>query len=151
MNNFNSITDFTADRFTPTKWDSADTKAAFARQFIKFVQADFAKNKFPKTFYQRLSMTFGHIAHYNQGGFFETFFTTTGGKVRFLRMTLAHPCYGDASWTYSDVERALQTWLRENDILSQYEQRLAEEIEAEERAALARLRGKYQPPKSEFA
>ena len=85
MSNFKTITDFTADRFTSTQWDSADRKAAFAKQFIRFVQSDFAKSKFPKAFYVRLSMTFGHIAHYNQGGFFETFFTTTQDKVRFLR------------------------------------------------------------------
>lgn len=143
MSNFTTITDFTADRFTPTKWDTADKKAIFGKQFIKFVQSDFARSKFPKTFYQRLSMTFGHIAHFNQGGFFETFFTTTEGKVRFLSMTLAHPCYGDPAWTYSDVERALQTWLREHDVLARYEARLTEETEADERAVLARLQAKY--------
>ena len=143
MSNFITITDFTPDRFTPTKWDTADKKAAFAKQFIKFVQSDFARSKFPKAFYQRLSMTFGHIAHFNQHSFFETFFSTIEGKVRFLRMTLAHPCYGDPAWTYSDVERALQTWLRENDVLARYEDRLAEETEAAERAVLARLQAKY--------
>jgi len=139
MSNFITITDFTPDKFTPTKWDTADKKAAFARQFIKFVQSDFAKSTFPKAFYQRLSMTFGHIAHYNLHGFFETFFTTTQDKVRFLRQTLAHTCYGDPAWTYSDVERALQTWLRENDVLAKYETRLAEEQQNAERAEWARL------------
>jgi hypothetical protein len=143
MTTFTTITDYTPDRFTPTKWDTADKKAAFARQFIKFVQSDFARSKFPKTFYQRLSMCFGHIAHFNQHGFFETFFTTTQDRLRFLRMTLAHPCYGDPAWTYSDVERALQEWLRENDVLACYENRLEEETEAAERAVLARLQVKY--------
>lgn len=143
MSNFITITDFTTEKFTPTKWDTADKKAAFAKQFINFVQSDFAQTKFPKTFYQRLSMTFGHIAHYNQGGFYVTFFTTTQDKVRFLRMTLAHPCHGDPTYTYSDVERALQRWLRENDVLAHYENRLAAETETAERAALARLQAKY--------
>jgi hypothetical protein len=143
MNDFKTINDFTPDQFTPTQWDTAEKKAAFAHQFVRFVQADFAKSKFTKAFYVRLSMTFGHIAHYNQGGFFEEFFTTTEGKVRFLRMTLQHPCYGDAGWTYSDVERALQSWLRENGVMEKYEQRLADETEANERAALARLQAKY--------
>jgi hypothetical protein len=143
MSNFTTITDFTADRFTPTEWDSGDRKPAFAKQFIRFVQADFTRSKFPKTFYERLSTTFGHIAHFNQHGFFEEFFTTTEGKVRFLRMTLTHPCYGDPVWTYSDVERALQKWLLHHDILGKYESRLAEETEADERATLARLQEKY--------
>jgi hypothetical protein len=143
MNTFNKITDFTPDKFTPTQWDAADKKAAFAHKFIKFVLADFAKSKFTKAFYQRLSMTFGHIAHYNHGGFFEEFFGTTEGKVRFLRQTMQHPCYGDPAWTYSDVERALQQWLRHYDVLAKYEQLLAGETEAEERAVLARLHAKY--------
>jgi hypothetical protein len=135
----------TTTDFTPTKWQSADDKARFAKQFIRFVQSDFAKSLFPKTFYVRLSMTFGHIAHFNQHGFYETFFGTTQDKVRFLRVTLQHPCYGDPAWTFSDVEKALQAWLRENDVLAKYENRLAQEQEADERAVLARLQAKYQP------
>ena len=146
MNNFKTITDFTPDKFIPTQWDTAEKKAAFAKQFIRFVQSDFAESKFPKAFYVRLSMTFGHIAHYNQGGFFEEFFTLTADKVRFLRQTLAHPCYGDPSWTYSDVEKSLQSWLRQNDVLAHYENRLAEEQEADERSTLAHLQAKYQSP-----
>lgn len=143
MSNFNHITDFTADRFTATKFSDAEEKAKFAKQFIKFVQWDFSKKQFSKAFYQRLSMTFGHIAHYNQGGFFEEFFTTTEGKVRFLRQSLAHPCWGDPTFNYSDVERALQAWLRHYHVMEKYEQLLAEEMEAEEKATLARLQAKY--------
>jgi hypothetical protein len=144
MATFSTITDFTPDRFIATKWESADRKVAFVRQFIRFVQSDFAKSRFPKTFYQRLSMTFGHIAHFNRHGFFDTFFSTTEGNLRFLRVTLAHPCYGDPAFTYSDVERALQRWLIQNGILAKYEQLLAEEVEAGERRELARLKAKYE-------
>jgi hypothetical protein len=140
---FGTMNDFTADKFTATKWEGPDKKANFARQFIRFVEADFARAKFAHTFYLRLSLTFSHIAHYNQGGFYETFFTTTADKVRFLRMTLAHPCYGDPTYTYSDVERALQSWLHQNDVLAKYEQTLAEEEEAAERAELAWLQAKF--------
>lgn len=143
MNTFTHITDFTPDRFSATKFSDTEEKAKFAKQFIKFVQWDFSKKQFSKAFYQRLSMTFGHIAHYNQGGFFEEFFSTTEGKVRFLRQTLAHPCYGDPAWTFSDVERALQKWLLHDHVLAKYENLLAEETEAEEKATLARLQEKY--------
>jgi hypothetical protein len=108
MSKFSTITDFTPDCFTATKWDNAEKKTTFARQFIKFVRSDFAKSQFPKTFYTRLSGTFGHIAHYNQGGFYDEFFTTTEDKVRFLLQTMQHPCYGDPEYTYGDVERASQ-------------------------------------------
>lgn len=134
---------FSPSQFTPTKWQTAKDKAAFANRFVRFVKSDFAANHFTDQFYQRLSNTFGNIAHYNRGGFWDTFFTTTADKVRFLERTLQHPCYGDPAWTYSDVERALQAWLRADETLERYRQRLVEETEAAERAELARLQRKY--------
>jgi hypothetical protein len=141
---FASIKDFTADKFTATKWEKADKKANFAKQFIRFVESDFNRKQFPKIFYVRLSMTFGHIAHYNQSGFFDVFFTDTESKVRFLRQTLNHECWGDEDYTFSDVEKALKSWLFQNGVLAKYERRLAEEMEAAERADLAQLKGKYE-------
>ena len=134
---------FTSSQFTPTQWDTAEKKAAFARQFVRFVKSDFAAKHFTDKFYRRLSNMFGHIAHYNRGGFWDTFFTTTADTVRFLEQTLQHPCYGDPAWTYSDVERALQDWLRTDATLDRYRQRLVEETEAAERAELVRLQRKY--------
>jgi hypothetical protein len=135
--------EFTADSFTPTKWDHAEAKARFAKQFIRFVESDFNERRFTQAFYKRLALSFGHIAHFNRHGFYETFFASTAGKVRFLRQTLRHSCWGDPAFTYSDVERALQSWLWQNGVLDCYERRLAEEQEAAERAELARLRAKY--------
>jgi hypothetical protein len=140
---FGTMKDFTADQFTPTRWEDAEEKARFARRFIRFVEANFAERDFPQALYRRLALTFGHFAHYNRRGFYEEFFTATEGKVRFLRMTLAHICYGDPAFTYSDVERALQSWLHQHGVLSRYERRLAAEQESTERAELARLRAKY--------
>jgi hypothetical protein len=134
---------FSPSQFTPTQWDTAENKALFAKQFVRFVKSDFAAKHFTEKFYQRLSNTFGHIAHYNRSGFWDTFFTITADKVRFLEMTLRWPCYGDPAWTYSDAERALQEWLRADGALERYRQRLAEETEAVERAEFARLQRKY--------
>ena len=83
------------------------------------------------------------IAHYNRGGFWSEFFTTTEDKVRFLEMTFQYPCFGDPSWTYSDVERAVQGWLQKDGTLARYCKQSVEEIEAGERAQLARLQAKY--------
>ena len=134
---------FTPSQFTPTQWNTAEDKAAFAKQFVRFVQSDFAAKHFTDKFYRRLSNTFGQIAHYNRGGFWAEFFTTTADKVRFLEQTFQWPCYGDPAWTYSDVERALQAWLQEDGTLGRYCKRLVEETEAAERAQLARLQVKY--------
>lgn len=135
--------EFTADNFTPTKWDDAKAKARFAQNFIRFVESDFRERRFTQAFYKRLALTYGHIAHFNRHGFYETFFSSTAGKVRFLRQTLRHPCWGDPAFTYSDVERVLQAWLHQNGVLDRYERKVAEEQEAAERAELARLRAKY--------
>ena len=140
---FGTMKDFTADQFTPTRWDDAEEKARFARRFIRLVESDFAERDFPQALYRRLSLCFGHIAHYNRLGFYEEFFTATEGKVRFLRMALDWSCYGDPAFTCSDVERALQSWLHRNGVLGRYERRLAAEQEAAGRAELARLQAKY--------
>lgn len=134
---------FEPTQFTPTQWDTAQDKAKFAEQFVQFVLSDFAERHFTDKFYRRLSNTFGHIAHYNRGGFWAQFFTTTGDKLRFIEQTLQWPCYGDAAWTYSDVERALQDWLRAAGVLDQCRQKLAEQTEAAERAEFERLQRKY--------
>jgi hypothetical protein len=125
---FTTIADFTADRFAPTTWEAARKKAQFAKTFIRFVEADFPRRQFTKAFSQRLALTFGHVAHFDRFGFFDTFFKTTGGKVRFLRQTLQWPCHGDPAFTYLDVEKALQSWLVQNGILARYERRLAEGV-----------------------
>lgn len=145
---------FSASQFTPTQWDSAEQKAKFANQFVRFVESDFKNTLFPNWFYNRLSMTFGHIAHYNQLGFYETFFTTTADKVEFLAISAGErglyalpprglgPC-GDPAFTYCDVERELMGWVTKNELLKKYRQLLSVEREMGERTELERLQHKY--------
>ena len=102
---------FTAEQFIPTEWNTAEDKAWFANHFIRFVQSDFNWSIFYKKFYTRLMNTFGHIAHYNRLGFYETFFTKEKDKERFIAKTLAFPCYGQPEYTYCDVEKVLIEWL----------------------------------------
>ena len=134
---------FQRNQFKPTQWDTTQAKACFADQFVRFVLNDFARQDFTDRFYRRLSNTFGHIADYNRDGFWAAFFTTTADKVRFLERTVEYACYGDPAWTYSDVERALQDWVRTSSVLDHYRKHLAAETEAAERAELARLQNKY--------
>lgn len=134
---------FTAAQFTATKWDTSEDKARFANKFIAFVNSGYKLSLFPKTFYRRLSMTFGHIAHYNQGGFYETFFTSLRGRVDFARITLNGGGYGDPTYTYSDVEIALRQWALEMGMLEKAQSDLNRGIEISERAELNRLSEKY--------
>jgi hypothetical protein len=137
------IKHYSASEFTPTQWDTAQDKARFANQFVSFIHSGFNARFFTDRFYRRLSQTFGHIAHYNRGGFWAEFFTSTEDIVRFLEQTLAYPCYGDPEWTYSDVERALQFWLLLEGVLNRYRDKLATEKESKERAEYQRLQQKY--------
>ena len=108
---------FQAEQFTATKWNTAEDKAKFANQFVKFIQSDFELDKFPYWFYNKLSGMFGHIAHCNQQGFYSSFFENIYGKLHFIQMTLNYGCWGDAAWTYSDVELALKKWMKDSDLL----------------------------------
>jgi len=140
---------FTPTEFVPTQWDTAEAKAKFANQFVRFVGSDFEPKKFPKWFYQRLSMTFGHIAHFNQMGFYETFFTSNEGKIRFLLDTLQGGGYGDPAFTYSDVEKALKAALPLEELIREYQrQQDAARLDAE-RAEYARLKQKFEPQSHE--
>jgi hypothetical protein len=103
---------FTPEQFTPTKWDTVQDKAKFANHFVRFVESGFNRNLFYKWFYNRLSNTFGHIAHYNLDGFYATWFEDTDNQMRFFHKTLNHPCHGQPDYTYSDVEKVLIEWLK---------------------------------------
>jgi len=134
---------FDASQFTPTNWDTAEDKARFANHFVRFVEKDFPWTLFHKTFYNRLSMTFHHIAHFNRHGFYTVFFRSTADKVRFLKWTL-QPCFGDPAYTYIDVEREIHSWLLTAGWLAVYERHLEIETEWNERQQLATLKAKYE-------
>ena len=78
---------FQPDEFTATKWDTAEVKAKFANDLCRFMAADFKESLFTKALYQRLSMCFGHIAHYAESAVMRT------GGVRecmsWLHLTIA--------------------------------------------------------------
>jgi len=137
---------FKASQFTPTQWDPAETKADFADHFMRFVESDFKRTLFYDWFYKRLSMTFGHIAHYNRDGFYETFFMTAEGKHNFLHRTVEHGAHavGDPHFTYSDVERAIAEKVQAKGLLGECEIKLQQETESAERAMLAKLKAKYE-------
>jgi hypothetical protein len=135
---------FNAAMFTPTKWNSAEDKAAFANSLARFIASDFSHALLTEKLYARLSQCFGHIAHYDRGGFIAEFLVDTTTKIRFLEQTMRHPCYGDPAFTHSDVEDSMIARLRACGILAFYRALLATEVEARERRLLADLRAKYE-------
>lgn len=102
---------FTADQFTATKFDTAADKAKFANKFASFLLGGCEAKAFAKWFYNRLSNTFGHIAHYDVGGFYATWFSDANKVADFIEYTRRHTSMGDPAYCYVDVERALQSWL----------------------------------------
>ena len=55
---------FTASDFLPTKWSTADEKAQFGNTLLYFMLTGFLAGRFTEKLYTRLSMCYGHIAHY---------------------------------------------------------------------------------------
>ncbi|MBN8900447.1 MAG: hypothetical protein BGO51_24310 [Rhodospirillales bacterium 69-11] len=134
---------FSGNEFTRTKWESPDAKADFANKLCRFIAADFREAMFTKTLYRRLSLCFGHIAHYDSFGFLDHFFRDLRGKVAFLEETLLWPPCGDPGYTFCDVERDVQARLRTCNLLAAYRALRAAEVEGAERELLRRLQTKY--------
>lgn len=118
---------FKADQFVDTEFYPASVKAKFANRFVHFLSKDFPKSHFGKWLYKILSSTFGHIAHYNQEGFYSNFFLDTAGKVSFLRQIDGWRCPGDPAFCFSDVEQELQRWVRGRGLLETYLQKMLDE------------------------
>ncbi len=131
--------------FRPTKWSSAEDKAKFGNGLLRFIAKDAPKALFTDFLYERLSNTFGHIAHHNKSGFYQYFFETTTNKIAFLRETVQHPCYGDPEYTFSDVERVVISRLKQTNLIALYEATLVSSKVAAERTELTRLKAKYEP------
>ncbi len=134
---------FTADQFTATKWSTTEDKAKFANHFVRFAESGFKDILFHKWFYNRLSMTFGHIAHFDRGGFYATWFDSLKNKLDFLEHTVEAKAYGDPAYTYCDVERVIQSWVQEWGILWKYRELVNEEGEKRE-SGVGKVGGKVQ-------
>jgi hypothetical protein len=137
---------FLPTQFIATQWSSQDDKAEFGNALLHFIDSGFKQTLFTKKLYQRLSNTYGHIAHYNQGGFWEEWFSTDADQVRFIEHLLRWRCFGDPEFTFSDVERALQAEVRSRNYHSRFEAIAGASLRAKEVALLEALEAKYRHP-----
>jgi len=136
---------FVAADFVPTQWDTTERKAKFANALLTFIAQDFPRSKFHESFYRRLSNTFGHIANYDSVGFCQRFFLTTEDKLAFLDQCVTWPCYGDPTFTYSDVERAVAERLRKSQVVAILSSQITVERRRRELALLSALKSRYEP------
>lgn len=137
---------FTAEQFTAydSGYETAESKAKFANHLVRFIESDFKWTLFYDWFYTRLSMTFGHIAEFTRTGFYGVWCSDTESKLAFLRNIRDSRSFGEPTHCMVDVENAIRKWLTESGYLKRYENLLTKEIEAKERAELARLKAKYE-------
>ena len=143
---------FLPSEFVPTQFSTAADKASFGNTLLHFLDADCSRELFIKKLYNRLSMTFGHVAHCDIEGFYSTWFTRDRHRLGFIQKLLRWPCHGDPKFTFSDVEQAIQQVVRERNYLARYELRAAEALRAAEMTELRRLEAKYRvPPATESA
>jgi hypothetical protein len=96
----------------PNGHGTSEDKRKFAEHFMNFVEGGYKRTKFTQNFYRRLSNTFGHIAHNDIDGFYQTWFESKAAQREFISHCLAYPCYGSARFTFSDVEAFLKDWIR---------------------------------------
>ena len=140
-----------AEHFRATELHSAEAKAAFGNGLLAFVAEDFPRKRFTLRFYRVLCQHFGMIAHHDQHGSWEEYFTTTADKLRFLEELTAHPCWGDPAYTFSDLERAVIARLRAAGLVARLRSALARETEAAERPRFKRQQARYQPEEAPVA
>jgi len=134
--------------FLPTKFSTTADKTDFGNTLLHFLDADCARGLFTKKFYNRLSMTFGNIAHYDICGFFSKWFDRDRHRLAFIESVLRWPCYGDPEFTFSDLERAVQRVVYERNYVARYRLLAAEALRAAEISELERLEAKYRLPQA---
>jgi hypothetical protein len=134
---------FPAGRFIATEHSTADEKARFCACFVKFVLGGFARSMFKAQLYRRLSQIFGFIAHYDETGFYEVWFSAPEKQRHFIRCIFERVPVGDPKFCWSDAERELKSWAVMNAeaieaIIAENERKYVEAAKAESkrRAAL---------------
>ncbi len=114
---------YQATPFSATKWTTAEDKARMATKITKFILNGFQQPSFTKEIYRRLSTMFGHIAEYDIHGFYHVWFADDAACLRWTENAVKGGVLGfvvgDPAWTWSDVEKALQAWMKENRIVEQ--------------------------------
>jgi hypothetical protein len=71
-------------KFTDEKYMTAKEKVAVYKAWVIFLDCGFKQEHFTKALYSHLMQHCGYIAHYNQDGFYETYFQSPIGIQDFF-------------------------------------------------------------------
>lgn len=116
-----AVPKFDASQFTGTKFNTAEDKAKFLTKLCRFLINGCQWSQFNNPLYNGLNLHFfGHIAHYNRGGFYDEWFSSTVRRLEWIDRAINRRVYGDPAWTWSDAEAVLQQWLRDSGIREYY-------------------------------
>ena len=142
-----TASEFQMQDFTPTKWATAEEKAKITNKMTRFILGGFQQGSFTTAIYKQLCTMFGHIAHYNILGFYEEWFS----NIKACRDWAEHITgswlsgVGDPKFTWSDVEKALIQWVKDNQIAEQLVELHRLDVEQKELALLHALQRKHAP------
>ena len=97
-----------------TKFMSAAEKEKVLKDWQRFIENDFDKARFTKQLYNHLIQHCSFIAHYNQAGFYGTYFENPERTLGFLKQfDKDHGCksveYGMDYWINSEDYRDINT------------------------------------------
>jgi hypothetical protein len=98
----------------PTKsvqFQSAAEKAKVFKDWKRFIEADFNKAKFTKRLYNHLIQHCSFIAHYNQGGFYSTYFEDPEDTLKFMKQF-------DTEQGCRSIEYGTTHWLNSKDYMN---------------------------------
>jgi hypothetical protein len=110
-----------------------------AKAFAAFAAAGYPAAKFTEPLYRVLMHAFGFIAHYDRNRFFAVRFADLGGRVETLQTMVAPTPWGRRPMEVALHEAVLGRGLLDAAVLERDAQ-----VEAAERAELARLKDKYE-------
>ena len=92
-----------------TKFMPAAEKGKVLKQWERFLESGFAKEKFTKLLYNHLIMHCSFIAHYDVHGFYATYFEEGDDTVHFLSQ------FDDRQGMPRSIELGMTGWLTNED------------------------------------
>ena len=91
-----------------TKFMSADEKEKVLQDWQRFIESDFSQTRFTKVLYNHLIQHCSFIAHYNQAGFYGTYFEDPEDTMKFISQF-------DRDQGCVSVEYGMKYWLNNED------------------------------------
>lgn len=136
---------FTEDQFKESKFITPAKKARIANAIVRFIESGFDEKKFTNEVYTGgLMYMFGDIAHYNRGGFYNTWFSRNSDILEWLKFVTNARIYGEPEYTLCDVERVIRDYVIDQSLVEKYSIIVEKQNELRERNELARLKAKYE-------